>query len=383
MKPRRWHSTSWTVALSVAMLLFPAAVFAGDVFNIDGVTRLLDVLDAVMAEPADSALVDARVDDLVSTTAYQLYYMKFRNMTPDQHRAIFHALPEEAPPGVAGISSNLQELCWHRQEMRAWVEKVVATIDPGSCRATAEQWLPPGEYKIPSTYFIYDGNGDAFASFGSVVFDLFGLVMLKRPPETRFENLGSSGKESIEHVLAHEYHHVFARPYLYGNRPTLTAWQDQAKDRLLRSIVSEGVAMRCDGRPEMTRTAMEDPVVVAFWISELESVFAELDAGTLSQEQLQEWERNSYQDTAFGLLRDHLIRQHGAEEGEALYLQNPTARPSFVYTLGWWMISKIAEQPGGQAVTVALLSDPYAVVEHYNAAMDSAPEALRVSVVLP
>jgi hypothetical protein len=365
------------------MLLLPVAASGGDVLNIDGVTRLLDVLDAVVAEPNDSTLVDARVDTLVATTAYRLYYSKFSNMSPRQHRKIFHALPENALPGVADISSNLQELCGQRDEVRTWVDEVIARIDPQRCCAIAEQWLPPGEYRVPPTYFIYDGNGDAFTYFGNVVFDLFGLVMRHRPSATRFENLGSSGRESIERVLAHEYHHVFAASSLYGRRPSFERWQDGAKDRLIRSIVSEGVAMRCDGRPVMTRTVMEDPVVVAYWIGELERVFAALDAGTISEEELQEWERRSYHDTALGLLRDHLVRQQGPETGESLYRQNPTARPSLVYTLGWWMIAKIADQPGGQALTVELLSDPYAVIERYNAVMNEVPETLRLDVKLP
>jgi hypothetical protein len=342
-----------------------------------------NILDSRRRSNAQSPEINRRIDALFATTAYKLYYMKFHNMSPDKHRDIFYGLPYEAIPGPAGISSNLKELCHNREAVRVWIRTVVGRIDPEHCRQVASKWLPPSTYTIPDTYFIYDGNGDAFAKFGSVVFDLFGLVMLQRHPDTRFNKLEQAGKNTIERVLSHEYHHVFSERYLYPSGRSFATWQARRKDAIIRSIVNEGVAMRCDGRREMQRAVMEDTATVVFWIDELEKIFTALDDGSMDETSFQAWFRDSFHDTAVARLRDYLSRAYGANELDALLEEHIVSRPSMIYTLGWWMVSRIAAAPEGRDVVISLLSNPHRIFEEYNATVSANPDELSFNLSLP
>lgn len=415
----RWPVCGYFVSAIIIVLSLgagaigpPRALGTDRVFDVEGVMRLIDVLDAIMARHPDHEAVSAnleslsqaertailetkrrenaedpeinrRIDALFETAAYKLYYMKFKNMTAEKHREIFYALPYEAIPAPAGIADVLQELCYHRDAVREWTATVVATIDPERCRRVALGWLPDGDYKIPNTYFIYDGNGDAFALWGSVVFDLFGLVMLHRPAATRFDDLEGTGKDEIERVLSHEYHHVFSDPYVYPSGRSYSSWQQRQKDNIVRSIVSEGIAMQCGGRRELPRAVMEDTATVAFWINELETAFRALDDGTMSEQAFQKWYADSYHETAVKRLRDYLVRIYGKDEADARLDQDLASRPSLVYTLGWWMIGRIAATPQGKEVIIRLLSDPHGVFEQYNASLPTGQEALQINVSLP
>jgi len=400
------------LALVTVAIMLSSPAGADSVFDVEGVVRLIDVLDAIMArhidyetvannigslpkadraailetkrrENAEDLRINSRIDALLETTAYKLYYMKFRNMTPQQHRDIFYALPYTALPGPAGISENLQALCHNRDVVREWIGGVVATIDPEQCRRVALEWLPEGDYKIPNTYFIYDGNGDAFVKLGSVVFDLFGLVMLQKPAATRFDNLEDTSNDAIERVLSHEYHHVFSSRYLYPSGRSYSNWKRERKDAIVRSIVNEGVAMQCGGRRELQRAVMEDTATVLFWVGELETTFEALDNGLLSEESFQRWYSDSFHKTAVERLRNYLARAYGEDEADERLELELTSRPSMIYTLGWWMIGRIAATPHGKDTVIGLLSDPSAVFDEYNATLQNGQETLRIDVSVP
>jgi hypothetical protein len=254
----------------------------------------------------------------------------------------------------------------------------VRKVDVARCRDIAVQWLPEGDYGIPTTHFIYDGNGDAFVLFGSVCYDLFSLVVGKRPRETRFNNLSAVGIETIERVMGHEYHHVFAAPYLYPPGRSHATWQEKWKDRIIRQIVSEGVAMRCDVEAGMRRDAMEDTATVAYWIGELNAKLAALDDGTIAEDELQKWYGATFQETARVLLKSYLERRYPDEDPAGKLQEHATARPTFVYTLGWWMVSRILESDAGKEKVIRLLSQPDELFETYNASLQGASPALRV-----
>lgn len=412
MRATRAISIFITLSLFTASSMPMRAAATETVFDLEGVTKLIDVLDAVMAknpnfeaeterietasEAERTAFFDANlqanlvdpeigraIDALLATTAYKLYYLKFGNMTPEKHRKMLCDLPYRALPGVAAISSNLKELCEHTAAVRKWVEGVAAGIDPERCRNVAEAWLPEGNYRIPNTYFIYDGNGDAFTAFGSVVFDLFSLIIRDRPVATRFEDLGDTGVEEIERVLAHEYHHIFADRFLYPKDRSFSSWQDRDKDRIVRRIVYEGVAMRCDGRRESQRAVMEDTATVVSWIEELERVFAGLDDGSVSEQGFEKWLGDSYYTAAGERLRDYLVRKYGDEEADIRLARDYGSRPSMIYTLGWWTISRIAASPDGKEAVIGLLSRPYRLFDLYNQTVQEGSEALHIDVSLP
>ncbi len=386
-----------------------AASASSSPLDVSGVTGLLDVLDALAVKHPDYAdgsrriesmgeaerrvVLDAKaasnasddeinraIDTLYATNAYRLYFMQFRNVSPEVHRRILLALPYEAISSPAGISQNLQEVWFNRDALRAWVDDAFRKVDLDRCRDEATRWLPEGEYKVPPVYFIYDGNGDAFVRFGAVCFDLFGLVFRKRPAESRFEDLANLNIDRVEPVLAHEFHHVFAGSIPRGREASGGGWQDPRKSELASRIVSEGVAMRCDVGEGLRRDAMEDTVTVAYWIGELNEKFAQLDARDLSDEQWRQWFGATYHDLARERLRDYLARQHPGADIDALMSRYAAERPSMVYTLGWWMISRIVEDPDGRERVLALLSDPDRVFAEYNRSIgEDAPPELRVT----
>jgi len=399
-----------SVVLVISVLLGGAGTVRAQPVEADlsGVFALLDVLDAIMAKQPDyaeeskriaamseedrtralqektvanaaDAEISRRLDALYATPAYKLYFLQFRNVTPEVHRAVLLALPYSAGPSPAGISHNFQELCFHREEVRRWAERVVMQIDLDHCRNLAEDWLPPGDYRIPGVCFIYDGNGDAFALWGKVCFDLYSLVLGERPRETRFDDLADVGVERVERVLAHEFHHTFART-LRKPGPAADGWVQATKYHLGARIVSEGVAMRCDVTAGMRRDAMEDTATVEWWIAALKEKFAALDAGTLSEDEWESWLGTTYHSLARERLRDFLSRTHPDSDVGVLLEQNVTARPSLVYTLGWWMISRILEEPGGRDRVLALLAEPRHVFEWYNDTVGEGPDELHVPV---
>ena len=181
--------------------------------------------------------------------------------------------------------------------------------------------------------------------------------------------------EQVERVLGHEFHHVFAARYLYPGGRAFDTWQETWKDRIIRQIVSEGVAMQCDVREGMRKAVI--------WIAELNREFAALDDGTITPEDAQKWYVATFHDTARGLLRDYLSREYPDENTDEKLRENITSRPSLVYTLGWWMISRILQTENGKEAVIGLLSQPYDVFPLYNSTLSADQTALRADVRTP
>ncbi len=393
------------VALSV-FLLSNSAVFAEQAkLDVEAVHKLLDVLDAIMDKHADYASESARIDampetergsaleakasqnasderinalidTLHETLAYRMYFSQFRYTTREVHRRVLLALPYAAISSPGGISHNFKELCFHREAVRAWVDEVVGRIDVKRSRDVAEMWLPEGQYGLPPVHFVYDGSGDAFVQLGHVCFDLFGLVMRERPPAVRFEDLSAVDAHRIELVLAHEFHHVFARRLRQTHSSKLDDWRERLKAQLAERMVSEGVAMRCNVEG-LRREVMEDPATLEFWFAQLNTKLAELNAGTLSEEQWQHWISASYQQPARERLKDFFTRKDADADIEHLMDQHAPSRPSLIYTLGWWMISRVLETPDGHQRVMQLLATPDRLFMTYNETVGDA-SALRV-----
>ncbi|MBU8933307.1 MAG: hypothetical protein KOO62_04800 [candidate division Zixibacteria bacterium] len=338
--------------------------------------RTLDSLIQInMANPE----IVAGIEMLVSTEAYQLYYRQFRNMDSEKHRRMLCALPYSSIQSPADISRNLFDLSSNLDSVRHWVESIVSRIDLQQSHSIALKWLPEGEYNIPSVHLIFDGNGDAFAREGQVVFDLFGVLLSQRPYDTRFSNLTAIGTQEIEEVLAHEFHHVYARPFL--GQPISAVfddWRDQWRSRLIRRMVSEGIAMHCNPPREVSRAIKEDTAIVAYWIRSLNEKLGKLRTNTVTEEQLQNWLSDTYHNEAQQLLREYLHREYRDYGLRRMLTKLGADRPSLVYTLGWWMVSRIGEHGTKPEELTALLADPYALFARYNEVMGDAPDSLLV-----
>jgi hypothetical protein len=378
----------------------------GRKLNVEGVLLLLDILDAIMERNADyeaqleraagmspeereqffsdragdnagDPKINEKIDLMVTSPPYQLYYFKFRNVTIDTHREILYALPYRAISSPAGIADNLLELCEHRAAVRKWITSF-ESIDLDRCLEKAEEWLPPGEYAIPPTYLVFDGNGDAFAIAGSVVFDVFSLILYKRAAKGRYDDLASVGMDRVGRVLAHEFQHVFAGPTLYPPGRTHATWQEKWTDRLVRQFVSEGVAMQCDVDNGLRRELMEDAHVVSYWIGQLNEKLAAISDGSITEDELFVWYSATFQDSARELLKGYFETRYSHEVVFDKVEQHIVDRPTFIYTMGWWMISRILEDGAGKEAVIGLLSDPHELFDLYNEAVSARYPELRV-----
>ena len=398
------------VVLWLTILLVSAPVHAQDdsPLKTTALYALLDAIDAIMDAHPDferelvridaldgdartAALAEKRaineanetitaaIAALLSTPGYSLYFFKFKFTKPQTHRDILLALPYEAARGPADVSDNLKELCRHRDAVRAWVDATISRIDATKCVARAAEWLPPGDYQPVPVHFIYDGNADAFATFGGVVFDVFGIIFRFRPADTRFEDLENVGLERMEKVIAHEYHHALSGSGV--SMPEATSYAERREQGFSRRIVSEGVALLCNLDPGLRRDAMEDSVTVRYWIDALnEQLTADPPEMPVDSPWLM-WLGSTYNDLATERLRDYLARTRPGEDVDALTRANAASRPMLVYTLGWHMINRILRSPGGKERVVSLVGEPHRVFVEYNRTLAPGEAPLRIATV--
>lgn len=332
-----------------------------------------------IARNAENPRIAEELEALLSSPAYQLCFRQFTILTPDWYRKFVYGLPYIAVDGPGGgIGETLLELCRHRTEVAGWYADAVSSVDPARAIAIAQEWLPPGEYATPPTYFVYGMGGDAFAREGQVCFDLYSIVLGDRPASVRFTGLSEIGTERIERVLAHEFHHVFSEDMIYAGTDPGLSWQQRWRGRLVCALVSEGTAMHCDPRQGIEREVRRDTVVIRYWISSLNEKLAAVDAGSTSESDLRAWYDSTYHDLPRELLRDFLTRRFPDRDLDSLFAENASHRPDLTHTLGWWMVSRLSE--GGQKERVMqLLSSPDSLFAWYNESAGSADQSLLIA----
>ncbi len=330
--------------------------------------RLQMIGKLIKRSKSDKAL-ETLVDTLLASEGYQLYYRQFNNMTPEIHERIFYSMPVTRISSPASISGNLNEMIRHKDQIATWVSQTMPMINLDSVHAKTLLWLPEGSYDIPVVHFILDGNGDAFAREGEVVFDLYSLVFSELPFESRYDDLGSFNTEEIEKVLAHEFHHVYIGPTLYDQEAESSEWQSQFVHKLKQRFVSEGSAMHCNPPEGFKKEIEGDSAVVAFWIGELNRVTTGITSGAISENEAWEWLNNSYQSYATEVLKTYLAKMYEGEELEKMTQKLKVKRPTMIYTLGWWMMSHISKDGTDKTRYFELLSNPDMLFDYYNEAI--------------
>jgi len=332
-----------------------------------------------IARNAENPRITEELETLLDSPAYQLCFRQFTVLTPDWYRKFIYGLPYIAVDGPGGgIGETLLELCRHRTEVAGWYTDAVSSVDPARAIATAQEWLPPGEYVAPPTYFVYGMGGDAFAREGQVCFDLYSIVLGNRPAGTRFTGLSGLGTERIERVLAHEFHHVFSEDLIYADTESGLPWQQRWKNRIIRALVSEGTAMHCDPRQGIEREVRRDTVVIRDWISSLNVKLAAIDSGSITEPDIRAWYDSTYHDIPRDLLRDFLKRRFPAGNLDSFFAENVPHRPDLVHTLGWWMVSRLSEGGHPERV-IQLLSSPDSLFAWYNESAGSADQSLLIA----
>jgi hypothetical protein len=258
------------------------------------------------------------------------------------------------------------------------VAETISKINLSRSHKIALAWLPPGDYAIPKTCFIYDGYGDAFALRDGVDFDIYSLVVRQVPEEERFLAHDSTTVDEIEKTLAHEYHHVYARRYLLKNWDSTASSEKQWIDYFLYQIVAEGVAMQCNPSSGFKRQILEDTATVAYYIARLNEKFSGLKNGTISGDEINKWYQANSDQTARQLLKDYIERKFPPDKRDELFRRHMIDRPIFEYVIGWWMITRILQMPGGKDKVMAILSSPEKILEYYNASLPPDAGEMRV-----
>jgi hypothetical protein len=377
--------------------------------NLEAVNQLLDVLDTLAGrnpsaqafadwaktagerKAADSALtlamknahdprVQEMIDALLTTDAYRLYYAQFRNISQPTHHDILCALPYRAIDSPAGIADNLLEIFSNRALVRKWAHDVIAKIDLTRCNAIASEWAPQGDHSTPTVYFVYDGNGGAFARNGAVCVDLFGMILGTRPAATRFAGLSEISIDDMERVLAHEFVHIYSAPSLMATLGNATTWQDKMIDRITVGLVDEGIALQCNPPENFKADLWNDTATVAFWIKQLGDRLAVLKAGEGNPDATSRWWSSTYQELPESLLVNYLSRRYPKGDQAKLRAQYMSDRPDLEHMLGWWMVSKIYVKGRQKEKVMQLLSAPDKLFPLYNEAMKDAPPNLRLSM---
>jgi hypothetical protein len=332
-------------------------------------------LDSLTDRNRNDPSVSKAIDALVTSSGYQFYYSHFNNMTPEIHRNVLCHLPHEAADAPGGIGGVLQELYFHRNDVRQWMTSVASGVDTERARKIAADWLPPGEYFLPQTVFFYDGNGDAFAAKRGVGFDLYGVLLAQLPEEQRFSELSGMKSDWIEKTLAHEYHHMFSRDMIYGadNESSPAA---VGVARITRHIVNEGMAAQCDPRSGLDGEIVNDTSVIRYWIADLKEHASVFAADSQSKPAISTW-----LDSCSGVLatqqRDLFLQRKFGSAGADTAAARSIIRPDMIHTLGRWMVRHIAADGQDKEKALGLLKHPDSIYVWYDRAMASAPEGLK------
>jgi len=383
---------------AIALLLISCQTGTPDhqPFDDTQVTGLLELMDSLAArnpgfseegsgtDPALSArnesdtLLQGMISRLLGCPAYTIYFSRFRNLTSDDYRLGLNALPFGAAelPGNAG--GALYELFRHRDVFGAWYRSVRDDVDIFHCMIAAREWLPRGARPVASVYAFYDGNAGSFAEQGAAFFNLCSEVVTKSPEELRFRNLDTIGANDLERVIAHELHHAMSEPILFPEEAESGPWQQRWVDRLARTIVSEGVAFRCNPLHGFQKELWEDRMTIATLIGELDRTMIALDAHEISEDSVANWNRGLYQEFASSLLTNYVRREWPDSAVASMVRERQIFRPDLPHVLGWWMVSMITRDGSDHAAAIDLLLSPSSLFRRYNEALS--PDLINLAV---
>jgi len=334
---------------------------------------------ALRERNANDPVLQNMIDELLTLEPYRIYFDRFTNVTPDHFRLAFNSLPYAAPNLPGGIADVFYELIRHKETFRQWYTTIRGKIDIQRCVRSAGEWLPPGEHPPTKVYFIYDGNAGSFAEQGSAFFNLCSEVIAKTSIEQRFEHLNEVGVAQLEGVIAHELNHVMAEPVLYPRGLNFSSWEQRWKDRIIRSIVSEGVAFRCNLLTGFQKALWEDRTTLSALIKELNGTMIALDNHELQEDSVQEWHRRLFQEFAASLLEQYLQREYPDSNVKTLAREKAIFRPDLVHTLGWWMVSRITENGTKRERAIELLTHPALLYQRYNESLERGMDDLAVN----
>jgi hypothetical protein len=103
--------------------------------------------------------------------------------------------------------------------------------------------------------------------------------------------------------MAHEIQHTLAKPLLYPKRTeSLQSWQERWADRIVRGLVSEGVAAHCNPPAGIRARIWEDRQVLHALVQGLNDTLRAMRDSSASEDDISRWYQDSFQDAAHELL---------------------------------------------------------------------------------
>jgi len=335
--------------------------------------------DDIMLKNNEDPEILEKLNALLESPTYKLYYSQFRNVKPANHKMALLALPYAWVPSPGGVSRTLYEVCLNIDKLRPWVDEIIPRIDLTRSHNLALEWLPKKDYEIPPVHFIIDGNGDAFARSGKVCFDLYGVLLRELPQETRYEMLNSISATDAENVLGHELFHIYALPYLNAHdAPINKDWKTTTKDQLTKRIVTEGIAMQCNPLTGFKKEIFEDSAVVKYWIKQFNGIINSFNNDQITEDEFRKWFGETYFVVPRNLLTDYFSKDYQDKELEQKVIENLIDRPSMVYTLGWWMVTNTLKSENGKEKVLGIVSDYKKIFDEYNNSLPEKSDDLKI-----
>lgn len=334
--------------------------------------------DLMLKNNEDPEIIE-KVNALLESPTYKLYYSQFRNVKPATHKMALLALPYAWLPTPGGVSRTLFEVCQNLEKLKPWVDNIIPKINLTKSHNLALEWLPKDKYEIPPVYFIIDGNGDAFARNGKVCFDLYSILIRELPHDKKYDLLETISMTDAENVLAHELFHIYARPYFTASdSPINLNWKTTWKERLTKQMVNEGIAMQCNPLSGFKKEIFEDSTVVKYWIGQFIGMMQAIENDKVTEDEFKDWFSETYFVVPRSLLSDYFSNDYQGEELEQKVRECMIDRPTMIYTIGWWMITNILKSENGKAKVIGIVSDYKKVFEVYNNSLPANSDDLKI-----
>lgn len=398
----------WKPALIGAVALLSTCAIqalgsdAASRLNADGVTRLLDVMDALAAVQSrvaerdaehagldetereaaldaarqkneKSPAVRAAIDSLLASQTYRVYFRRFPNITAAEYEDLLLDLPYRERRAPGDIGKTLFELFRMRDTIRSGLDRLLQEADMEWVYDTAQRFAPGWDGALPTMHLVYDSNAGSFAAEGIPFLNVYTAIDLRALAEGDATSL-----QKAEATMAHELQHVLAEPTLYPEPDPERTWQERWLDDLTRGTVGEGIANLTSPPRGRLQAAYEDPNVLAALAERFNKLLRLLAAGEMTEEEMQAWYRDNYFDVAIDLLRGHLAKTYSGDELEVQLKANMRHRPDFEHAFGWWMISRIWENNPRPETVRSLLDDPFSAYARYNETLDDDQRHLRI-----
>lgn len=321
-------------------------------------------------------LISQAVDRLVRTGSFAAYYQMAPALTPEIHREVFVNLPYRTIAAQGGIAEAYFELLPHTEALGLIIDSLPSKFDIRSAQQLAERWVPSGKHNVPEIYLVMEGNLDAKAQSGVICFDLVAMLFSKRSLATRFDPILTAGEtDRLNRTLAHELQHIYYGPTIRAGLGTPASAFEATINEMIRTILMEGTAMQCNPPEALRGMAMRDTTIILAWIEILNTQIARIRSGAMGREEARAWMWGAADDSALAMMDRFLVRDDAARAAAEGIRNFWPHRPSWNYTLGWWIISHLTENGRQPENVLPLMNSPYELILAYNqsvTALDSA-----------